>query len=419
MYDISSRCFAFWLSQALSQLGSAMTAFALSLWAYSQSGRALSVSFMTLCSYLPCVAVSLFAGALVDSRCKKRILLLSDSGAAIATGVLLLLALGQGLRLWQLYLVAALLGLMNAFQGPAAAVLLGQLAPRAQLARVSGLNAFSASLTSVLSPLLATALFALGGLTAILLLDLASAILALSILLLRVPADVPPPPEGRSMAAQCAEGFRYLSSHRAIFSLLLSMAVVNLFSRLTYENILSPMLLARSGNSAATLGAVNAVMGIGGILGGILVSTGRFRCRGMEGVYLWALASFLLGDVPMALGRGAPLWALAGFAASFPVPFLNAGQLALLYRRIPEEIQGRVFAARNALQCSTIPLGLLLGGLLADYVFEPWMASGHPAARLLYPLVGSGSGSGMAVMFLCSGLLGGAFCLFCCRRAKG
>ena len=49
---------------------------------------------------------------------------------------------------------------------------------------------------------------------------------------------------------------------------------------------------------------------------------------------------------------------------------------------------------------------ILLGGILADYVFEPFMQSGAPAAKWLEGLVGSGTGSGMAVMFLCTGMLG-------------
>ena len=56
----------FWLSQAVSQLGSAMTGYALVLWVYEQTNSALSVSLLTLCSYVPYVLVSVFAGGFVD-----------------------------------------------------------------------------------------------------------------------------------------------------------------------------------------------------------------------------------------------------------------------------------------------------------------------------------------------------------------
>lgn len=63
---------------------------------------------------------------------------------------------------------------------------------------------------------------------------------------------------------------------------------------------------------------------------------------------------------------------------------------------------------RNAVQYATIPIGILLGGLLADYVFEPFMKSVNPISLFLQKLVGTGAGagSGMAVMFLCTGILG-------------
>lgn len=83
-----------------------------------------------------------------------------------------------------------------------------------------------------------------------------------------------------------------------------------------------------------------------------------------------------------------------------------AGQRVILYREIPQEIQGRIFAVRNAIQFSTIPVGILLGGFLAQYVFEPWMQRQGAVAKVLGQFVGYGTGSGMAVMFLCTGLLG-------------
>ena len=83
--------------------------------------------------------------------------------------------------------------------------------------------------------------------------------------------------------------------------------------------------------------------------------------------------------------------------------------MVVLYQNVPEEIQGRIFAIRNALQVSSIPIGVLLGGYLADYVFEPYMRTESAIAGFLHILVGDGAGSGMAVMFLCTGILGAVF----------
>ena len=75
----------FWLSQTVSQLGSAMTGYALVLWVYGQTNSALSVSLLTLCSYAPYVLVSVFAGGFVDRHRKKSIMLCADTVAFLCT----------------------------------------------------------------------------------------------------------------------------------------------------------------------------------------------------------------------------------------------------------------------------------------------------------------------------------------------
>ena len=129
----------------------------------------------------------------------------------------------------------------------------------------------------------------------------------------------------------------------------------------------------------------------------------------MKMIYVSSAFSFIFGDVFMGIGRNTVIWAIAGLAASLPIPFISAGQNVVLYKNVPDKMQGRVFAVRNAIQFSTIPVGILLGGFLADYVFEPFMMSESSVADALQLLVGKGQGSGMAVMFLCTGLMG---CLF-------
>ena len=91
-----------------------------------------------------------------------------------------------------------------------------------------------------------------------------------------------------------------------------------------------------------------------------------------------------------------------------------ANQNTILYQKIPAAMQGRVFAVRNAIQYSTIPVGIILGGWLADYVFEPFMVSGNRLAEMLEIIVGDSAGSGMAAMFLCTGICGFTVSMISC-----
>lgn len=404
-----------WLSQSVSGLGSSMTGFALVLWAYGQSRSAMSVSLMSFCNYVPYVILSLFVGGFIDRHKKKTIMLVSDSIAAVGSLTVLALVLAGNLAVWNIYVINVIIGVTNAFQQPASAVATGRLVPEEKISNVSGMNSFSGNLIVVFSPMLAAFLYAVGGLPLILLIDLTSFAFAFCVLLffIAIP-ELPPEQTNSAPFAGIAEGFAFLKKEKGILYIMLTMALINFFSRLTYENILSPMILARSGESSITLGIVNACMGIGGIAGGIIVSVKKESRRKATAIYVSAALSFLFGDLMMAAGRNVFWWSVAATAASLPIPFIMANQNAILYRRIPAAVQGRVFAVRNAVQYSTIPIGIILGGYLADYVFEPFMGSGDGIADVLAKIVGGGPGSGMAVMFLCTGVCGFAISMMSC-----
>ena len=396
-----------------------MTSFALVLWAYEQTNSAMSVSLMSFCRYLPYILVSLFAGAFVDTHKKKTIMLVSDTLAAVCSFVIFLSGTLGILEIWHIYAVNFIIGFMNSVQSPAMTVAIGRMVPKERLGQVSGMSSLSSNLITIMCPAAASALYAFGGLNTILFVDLFSFLFAFFVLLvfIYVPEEGSVQKKRVSPLQGCVEGFRFLHSHRGLWTIVMTMCVINFLSRLTYENILSPMLISRSGGTAA-VGIVNAVIGIGGVVGGLLVSTGKMSKDNIKLIYFSAGISFLTGDLLMALGRNSFVWALAGIAASVPIPFITAGQNVILYQKVPSEMQGRTFAVRNALQFSSIPVGILLGGFLADSVFEPFMASQSAFAGVLQRLVGSGAGSGMAVMFLCTSICGTLFS-FLCYRSKG
>lgn len=404
-----------WLSQSVSGLGSSMTGFALVLWAYGQSHSAMSVSLMSFCNYVPYVFLSLFVGSFIDRHKKKTIMLVSDSIAAAGSLAVLAFLFAGCLEVWNIYAINAVIGITNAFQQPASAVATGRLVPKEKISNVSGMNSFSNNLIVVFSPMLAAFLFAAGGLPLILLIDLASFVFAFCILLFFI--SIPEQAQEKKYSSPFAgmmEGFDFLKKEKGIFYIMLTMALINFCSRLTYENILSPMILARSSGNSIVLGTVNACMGIGGIAGGIIVSVKKESRHKAVAIYVPAALSFLFGDLMMAIGKNVFWWSVAAVAASLPIPFIQASQNTILYRKIPAVMQGRVFAVRNAIQYSTIPVGIILGGYLADYVFEPFMVSGNRLAELLGILVGSSAGSGMAAMFLCTGISGFAVSMASC-----
>ena len=101
-----------WSTQSVSQLGSSITGFALTLWLYEKTGSSLSTAALTICSYAPYVLMSIFAGALTDRFDKKKTMLGCDVFAAICTVIVFVLFRTDSLMVWHLYVLNAVSGLI-------------------------------------------------------------------------------------------------------------------------------------------------------------------------------------------------------------------------------------------------------------------------------------------------------------------
>ena len=132
--------FILWSTQSISQLGSSITGFALTLWLYEKTGSSLSTAALTICSYAPYVLMSIFAGALTDRFDKKRTMLCCDVFAAICTIIVFVLFRTNSLMVWHLYVLNAVSGLMNTVQQPASEVAMTLIMPEEYYQKTRGLR---------------------------------------------------------------------------------------------------------------------------------------------------------------------------------------------------------------------------------------------------------------------------------------
>ena len=405
------RCFlVLWSTQSLSTLGSSMTSFAVVIWAFGQNGSALQTALLMVCSYAPYVLLSIFAGALSDRWDKKRTMLICDSVAALCTLAVLGLLTSGRLAVWHLYGINILNGLMNTVQQPASEVAVSLLCPLRHYQRASGLRSLSNSVVTLLTPILSTALLAFAGLKAVIFFDLATFCIAFLSLLLfvRIPAAKAERAENQKVFLSVKLGLRFLRDNRGIFHLILFLAIIN-FTASIYNAALPAMLLSRANGGELALGAVNAATGLAAMLGGVLATllpAPRSRTRVICNCLLFSMST---ENFFLAFGRSVPVWCAGAVLGWLFIPLMNANMEALLRVKIPLEMQGRVYSARNALQFFTIPLGYLCGGALVDLVFEPFMATRH--GSIFAALFGSGKGTGAALLFFVIGVCGALSCL--------
>lgn len=398
-----------WSSQSVSSLGSAMTSFALIIWAYKQQGTASSITLLAVCSYLPSILFCFLAGTLADRWNKKKIMLSSDFVAALGTAAVFILYSTANLRIWHLYVINTILSFMNAFQNPAAIVAVSLIAPKEQYVKISGMQAFSNSLITILAPALATAILAFGGIQTVFIVDLVSFAIAFSALLFFVKIPIVPVSNSKnkeSFFKSCFTGINFLRENVPLWKIILFFSFINLLASMAGNSIMPAMILARTGDNQIMLGMVSSAIGIGTLVGSILVTGAKPAKSKVKVIFLSCAVSFLLCDILWGLGQNVAIWVFAAFAGNLPLPFLSANLTTIMRTKVPIEMQGRVFSARNTLQFITIPIGLFLGGFLSDYIFEPFMLTASPVQQILSRLVGIGKGSGMAVIFLITGIIG-------------
>jgi len=399
-----------WLTQMVSGLGSAMTSYALVIWSYTQQGSALATALLMVCSYTPYVICSVFAGALSDRWDKKKTMLVCDALAALSTVAVLVLLKNGALRVWHLYIVNAVSGLMNTVQQPASEVATTAMLPPKFYQKVGGLRYLSSSLQSILTPILATAVLGLWGMDAVIALDLASFAVAFVVLLCFIPIPrISGEGSGESVLKSAAEGVRWLKKHAGIFHLMLFLAAINLVASM-YNAAFPAMMLSRAGAGERAMGTVNAVIGIATLAGSILASVMKAPKRRVKAIWYCLMLSMCTENFFLAFGKNVPVWCFGAFLGWIMIPWMNANLDVINRMTIPVELQGRVFAARNSFQFFTIPLGYFLGGLLVDWVFEPLMAV-QDRGSVLVRCFGSGKGSGAASLFAVLWLAGVLVCL--------
>ena len=408
--------YLFWSTQSLSQLGSSITAFALTLWLYEKTGSALSTSALTICSYAPYVLMSIFAGALTDRLNKKRTMLVCDSLAAVSSLSVFVLYRLESLAVWHLYLLNVLSGLMNTVQQPASEVALTLIVPKGFYQKMSALQTLSRSLVSVLNPLIAGALYATFGLDLVIILDLMTFALAFTVLAGWIRIPVTSLPDRESTLDLVREGLGFLKRTPMVLTLILFMSGVNLISS-AFNAVLPGYVIPNPAGGTRILGIVTSTAGIAMIFGSLLSSVmPRPRDR-VRAVYLTMLFSLGTENFLLAFARSPVIWCIAQGVGWILVPVMSANLEVILRNTIPVHLQGRVYACRNTLQFFTIPIGLFLGGFLLDRVCEPFMQH-NQSSFFLTLLFGSGKGSGAALMMFLLGMAGTCLCLVIGARLK-
>jgi MFS family permease len=339
-----------WLGQIVSLLGSAMTWFAFTIWAWEKTGQPSTMVLLNFLAFLPMTLLSPFAGALVDRSNRKLVMMFSDMATALGTLIVFILYLNNALEIWHLYVIGFVAGCFGAFQYPAYISAMTMIVPKEHYARAEGMMGVAYASSMVLGPAFGAILLEARGMAFVMSVDLLTFLAAFGTLLW---AHIPQPPVseiGRqnrgSLWQDMLFGFRYIYKHAGLFSLMRIVMATGFFLAIGTA-LITPMILSRS-NSVA-LAAVRAAGALGGIVGGALLSVWGGPKRRIHGVLLFGAAECLLGLTWLGASSTLLFWTIGNFFFSFFEPFVEGSDLSIWQSKVEADVQGRVFSARYAL----------------------------------------------------------------------
>jgi DHA3 family macrolide efflux protein-like MFS transporter len=304
-----------WLGQLVSFLGTGMTQFALTIWAWEKTGEATALALVGFSFTLPYILASPFAGALVDRWNRKFVTMLSDVASGLSTLAVLALFASGRLEVWHLYLTSAFSGAFQAFQFPAFSAAVTLMLDKEQYARANGMLSLAQSASGIFAPVAAGILLPITGLGGIMTFDALSfvaAVAALAMIHIPQPTGITEAKERPSLLEDSVFGFRYILARPSLLGLQSIFFVVNFTASICFA-LLAPMILSRTGNDSIILGTVQSTFGVGGVVGGLLMSAWGGPKRKVYGLLLGLTSSSLLGMTLMGLGRSAPIWVAAAF----------------------------------------------------------------------------------------------------------
>lgn len=389
-----------WIGQCLSTIGSTLSGVGVAVYVYLETGSATWLGILAAISSLPFIVATPLL-KLTDRYRRRTMMIAADTFAVVGPTVALVLVIVGRLEIWHLGVAGFLSGIGSAFQFPAAQAAVPALVDPEVLDRANGLNQLGGAVGIVLGPVLATPLVAWWGIEAVLLVDIATFVIAVGATAMVRFEDLP-----RTSTVDDDGTWHALiewlrSAGRPFVTLLAAMSCLNFL--LAFFNVAVVVLATEVGGTARAglvLGAGGAAMIIGSLISGQRgVGADRVgtigRCLAAVGVgFCVASSSSSIAVVMLGIALALGL-----------VPVLSAAGATLFQERVPASMHGRMFALRSSIARALEPLGSVAAGFVVTRLAEPAVRVDGRLASTVGAIIGTGDGRGAALVIGSVGIL--------------
>jgi MFS family permease len=371
----------FFSGQLISLTGTWMQQVAQSWLIFRLTHSALLLGFVGFSGQIPSFILGPIGGHIADTFDRRKTLVITQSASMVLAFVLAALTLAHRIENWHIFLLAALLGVVNAVDVPVRQAFLVQMVEREDLMNAIALNSSMFNGARIVGPAIAGLLVAAIGEGWCFFGNAVSYIAVIIGLILMSPRSVAPQSISSSPLANIVEGFRFVANTAPIRALLLLLGLAS-FAGMPYT-VLMPVFAEDIFHSGAKgLGILMGASGVGALIGSVMLAM-RQTVRGLGTWVAVASGTFGLFAIIFAFSRSFILSNIVLVPVGIAMMVQMASSNTLIQSMVPDALRGRVMAVYTMMFVGLGPIGALLAGALAHRIGAPITVAAGGALTIL------------------------------------
>ena len=390
-----------WLGELISNIGSGMTAFALSVYVYEKTGSVSYISLITLLSFMPSIILSPIGGLLADRYDRRLLMIIGDLFSGLGLIYILWNIQAGEKSIVPIFLGITFSSIFTSLLEPSYRATLTDILDEENYAKASGLIQVAGSAKYLISPVIAGMILSVADIRVILLLDILTFITTcLMIFLVRKSMNSEMQNYKKDSFKGLLEGLFIIKENRGVYSLVIIMFFVCFFMGFI-QILIRPMILALS--SVKTAGMMESLCAAGLLIGSLWIGIAGIKKNYSK---ILAVACFFCGIFMSMTGvnENLAIIGISTFLFFSTLPFMNSCADVLVRVSVPNELQGRVWGLISLITQMGTVTAYIISGVMADYIFEPMFNKNGILVENIGMIIGTGKGRGIGFMLILSGI---------------
>jgi MFS family permease len=392
-----------WAGELISNIGSGMTSFALSVYVYQLTGSVVWVSIVTMLAYLPTILLNPVGGILADRFDRRLMMICGDLFSALGLLYILISIQTGHTGIAPIVIGVTISSVFVSLLDPSYKATVTDLLTEDEYAKASGLVQMAGNAKYLISPAIAGVILGFSDIRLILIIDISTFFVTVfaAASVRKSIQKVKPRQDKFNFAKEFKEGIQYIVKDNGVLNLVILMALMCFFIGFI-QTLMIPMILPIA--SVKTVGFMESVSAIGMLVGSVVISIVGIKKHYSK---ILMVSLIVCGCFMALVGTSTSMGFILAASILFfaALPFVNTCADVLIRVSIPNQVQGRVWGLISVLTQIGYVIAYAACGVLADNVFEPMMKKNGLLAASVGKVIGAGEGRGIAVMLILAGVL--------------